>query len=408
MIEKFSKFKIIDYFILVIPILYVLGSPFINLCTIIFSLIFLLDSYNKKNWSWLKQKWVIFFLLFWIYNVANSFFATESLKSLKSSFFYIRFLLFALCIYYLGFKHLSLKKVLIFWSIIISFISLDIYAQYFFGYDFFGYKAIHIPRYSGPFGSELVAGAYLSRLIPLICPLLLIYFFDFKFIHKILICGLTLALFFSVMLTGERAGFLFVLAFIFLYSFFIFRNKISILIKLLISVILITGILANVPEVKKRYSDFYNIIQNFSESSYGKLYSSAFQLWKLNKITGVGFKNFRVNCDIEVTDFSNNTHPLCSTHPHNFYLEILSETGLIGLTIYSIFLFYLFTQIFQKFKLNKNYLSFFQISPILCMALLIWPILSAGSFYTSWNGSFFWLYLGLVLKFNEKNFLLKI
>lgn len=408
MIYRFSKFKIIDYFILVIPIFYVLGSPFINLCTIVFSLIFLVDSFNKKNWSWIKEKWVIFFLIFWIYNIINSFFAIETLKSLKSSFFYIRFLLFALCIYYLGFKYLSLKKVLFFWSIIISFISLDIYVQYFFGYDFFGYKAIHIPRYSGPFGSELVAGAYLSRLIPLIIPLFLLYFFNFKFIYKILICGLTLSLFFSVMLTGERASFLFILAFLFLYIFFVFRKNISILIKLSIIITLITGILANVPEVKKRYSDFYNIIQNFTESSYGKLYSSAFQLWKLNKISGVGFKNFRVNCDIEVSDISNNNHPLCSTHPHNFYLEILSETGIIGLIIYSIFLFHLFTKIFRKFKINKNYLSYFQISPILCMILLIWPILSAGSFYTSWNGSFFWLYLGLALKFNEKSFVLKI
>lgn len=408
MIDRFSKFKIIDYFILVIPIFYVLGSPFINLCTIVFSLIFLVDSFNKKNWSWIKEKWVIFFLIFWIYNIINSFFAIETLKSLKSSFFYIRFLLFALCIYYLGFKYLSLKKVLFFWSIIISFISLDIYVQYFFGYDFFGYKAIHIPRYSGPFGSELVAGAYLSRLIPLIIPLFLLYFFNFKFIYKILICGLTLSLFFSVMLTGERASFLFILAFLFLYIFFVFRKNISILIKLSIIITLITGILANVPEVKKRYSDFYNIIQNFTESSYGKLYSSAFQLWKLNKISGVGFKNFRVNCDIEVSDISNNNHPLCSTHPHNFYLEILSETGIIGLIIYSIFLFHLFTKIFRKFKINKNYLSYFQISPILCMILLIWPILSAGSFYTSWNGSFYWLYLGLALKFNEKSFVLKI
>ena len=227
-------------------------------------------------------------------------------------------------------------------------------------------------------------------------------------IYKILICGLTLSLFFSVMLTGERASFLFILAFLFLYIFFVFRKNISILIKLSIIITLITGILANVPEVKKRYSDFYNIIQNFTESSYGKLYSSAFQLWELNKISGVGFKNFRVNCDIEVSDISNNNHPLCSTHPHNFYLEILSETGIIGLIIYSIFLFHLFTKIFRKFKINKNYLSYFQISPILCMILLIWPILSAGSFYTSWNGSFFWLYLGLALKFNEKSFVLKI
>ena len=74
MIEKISKFKIIDYFLLAIPILYVLGSPFINLCTLVFSLIFLLDSYDKKNWSWIKEKWVIFFLIFWVYNIINSFF----------------------------------------------------------------------------------------------------------------------------------------------------------------------------------------------------------------------------------------------------------------------------------------------------------------------------------------------
>ena len=32
----------------------------------------------------------------------------------------------------------------------------------------------------------------------------------------------------------------------------------------------------------------------------------------------------------------------CSTHPHNLFIQILSETGLIGIFFYLIFLFWIY------------------------------------------------------------------
>ena len=121
----------------------------------------------------MKEKWILIFN-FLIYNVINSFLSIDVTAAFRSSFFYLRFLFFSLCIFYLGFKFLPFKKIIFFWIVIIAFVSFDIYFQYFIGVDLFGYKAEHGPRYSGPFGNELIAGSYLSRFLPLIIPLLII------------------------------------------------------------------------------------------------------------------------------------------------------------------------------------------------------------------------------------------
>ena len=60
-------------------------------------------------------------------------------------------------------------------------------------------------------------------------------------------------------------------------------------------------------------------------------------MFKHNKIFGVGNKMYRKLCNKDeyfVNDFS------CTTHPHNFYLQVLAENGLIGFIILaSIFLY---------------------------------------------------------------------
>ena len=62
-----------------------------------------------------------------------------------------------------------------------------------------------------------------------------------------------------------------------------------------------------------------------------EFFSSATQIWQKNKYFGVGLKNFRYVCDEKKFDKFTQKKFLCSTHPHNLYLEILSETGLIDL-----------------------------------------------------------------------------
>ena len=58
---------------------------------------------------------------------------------------------------------------------------------------------------------------------------------------------------------------------------------------------------------------------------------------------GAGTKNYRKICYRKEYNFeTKNNHQLCSTHPHNYVLELLSETGLLGLISFYFIFFYLF------------------------------------------------------------------
>ena len=73
-----------------------------------------------------------------------------------------------------------------------------------------------------------------------------------------------------------------------------YQNKYRQLILIYVSSILIIISLSFYSEaIKSRYFDMANIIKNFDQSSYGKLFNSGYRLWIKNPIFGVGVKNFR-------------------------------------------------------------------------------------------------------------------
>ena len=62
------------------------------------------------------------------------------------------------------------------------------------------------------------------------------------------------------------------------------------------------------------------------------------------KIIGSGAKTFRVECKNEKYNDINSARAKsrCATHPHNMYLEIISETGIIGLMFFIYFIYRIF------------------------------------------------------------------
>ena len=130
----------------------------------------------------------------------------------------------------------------------------------------------------------------------------------------------------------------------------------------------------------------------FSEDHTGH-YKLAFKLFKENPIFGVGPKGFRhycrkVNYDPEIG--------ICSTHPHNFLVQITSETGLIGLSLYIFIIFFLIFTLIKCVNLkiysdNKSSLIIISIG----LLVNLFPLLPSGNFFNNWISLINYYLLGI-------------
>jgi O-antigen ligase len=94
----------------------------------------------------------------------------------------------------------------------------------------------------------------------------------------------------------------------------------------------------------------------------------------------------------------------CNTHPHNFYLHLLSETGIIGFLLFFLLFFFLFCNLILVFfriikkKINTintiNKMNFFY---LLGLCLSLFPLFPTGSFYNNWLLVIFYLNLGFFI-----------
>ena len=123
---------------------------------------------------------------------------------------------------------------------------------------------------------------------------------------------------------------------------------------------------------------------------YLKEFNLGYLTWKENKFFGGGINSFYLNCKIN--------YDICNNHPHNYYLEILSELGIIGLLLITIFFISL---LYFYFTLKSNLSNNFNQNLIIPFTLLffveIFPIKTSGSFFTTGNASYIFFIIAVVV-----------
>ena len=97
----------------------------------------------------------------------------------------------------------------------------------------------------------------------------------------------------------------------------------------------------------------------------------------------------------------------CNNHPHNFYIQLLAEVGLIGfIFIFSLFIYLsyiLIKNLFFKYFKNKNLFSDSELCIIIGFFVILWPLTTNGNFFNNWINLISFYPLGIFIYiFNRK------
>ena len=392
-LDNFFFLKLPILLFVLLPALLITGPFLSDLAISLISIIFLINCWKNKNFSYFKNKYFYFFLIFYFYLVLNSIFNNSNFDSLKISISYFRYGIFVIAITTLMKVNYKLLN-LFFYSIMICFISLilDGFYQYFYGVNILGWE--NSSRTSSFFGEEKILGSYLSRLWPIFFGLFIILNEKKKKIYFLFIIIFILSEV-LIFLSGDRSAFFLINLsgfFVIIFSQKLFKLR---LITLLSSFFLILIITFINPVAKERVIDktlSQTNLLNYDQSNQIYIFSkqhthhyiTAYKMFLDNKAFGVGVKNFRNFCDVKKYEVSSLS---CSTHPHNTYMQILVETGIVGILFLFSVLFYFFKNmikhVFLRLKGN-SYFSDFEICILSGIIIYLWPFIPTGNFFNNW------------------------
>lgn len=404
------------------PISFIAGNMLINinlLLLVLSTIFFFKKELLKIEYFFLDKVIISFFTLVIVTGVINDYhFYLEKLEwkgyftGIIKSFFFLKYLLLYITVKFLIQKNiLKLKIFFISCSIASLFVCFDIFYQYNFGQDIFGLKTIGAGRkLGGPFGDELIAGSFIQRFSLFTFFILPFYFYkQSKTISKYVIPFLFLIFLFGIILSGNRMPMLLFIFNVFLVLIFIKQTR-----KYFFSFILISSIIFSITyklnsEIEANFNNLYfqitkmisfkqtDHLNDAKTPQYLKEFKSFYDTWLMNKYIGGGIKNFRYYCHHR-PNIDKKSNFVCNMHPHNYYLEILTETGIFGFFIIIVMISTIFISFIKKYFLAPQKDINIEIIPFIFLFFIeIFPIKSTGSFFTTGNTTYLFLIIGILI-----------
>ena len=421
------------FLLLILPITLITGPAIPDITITLSGIFFLFYIYKKRIYSTLlKDRFFIISFFFWIYLLFVSILAENYYLSFRDSFIFIRLLLIPIfIIYWASTENKFTERILVVIFISIIFVVFDTLFQFInydsefgFGKDLFGFTSNWYGRLTGPFGNELIPGAYIARFSFLGLIYLFLKFKNHK-LHNLYAILYLSFLGLTIFATGERMALAtYGMGLIFLLIFLKTKRIIfgTSIIFVLISIFLIQKIhpsytdykiIESTPyhlglKVQKEFTcenniekkcikiinlqpTFSQILINFNETPYGEIYRLSLKMFLDNKLFGIGLNNFTFLCNNNKTYKKLIKNYDCVSHPHNIHIQWLVETGLFGFILFQLYLIFVVSKIIIN---NINQYSIIALVPILIM---FWPIMSTGSLLKNWNGVSSFLIIALCL-----------
>lgn len=364
--------KFLDYSLLGIPIVLTFSRALTEILLVVTIVSWLAIKFLKKTGLKIKKELIIPIFIYWFVNAISIFSSSFPLRSLEELLNITEYMIIALIVMesFCDAKKIEiLSKVIIFTAFAIS---IDGIFQLIIGHDLLRWKTpLEIdgtPRLTASFNHPNNLGAFLSMTIPIGISLIF-----FKKGQKYIL--LLPFILFVIAWTFSRGAWVSLTISMVVFSILKDRRVGWVMI-----IVFIIFVFAMPDPIIHRLKEVFNI-KNVTTQTRFELWESAWQIYIQKPLVGNGLKTF--SCLME------------KGYVHNCYLQILVETGILGLLS---FIYLLITFFSKTLSVAKNTL---QIG--LGCALLTSAIHSIGdtNLYSIPIATFFWFVLGAGLSFEN-------
>lgn len=385
-------------FLWLLPALLLFSRAIADATVVLVGVVFLSRSYQLGDWRWAQQGWFRLALLFWAYLLLiNVPLSTDTLDSLKYALAFMRWPLFAAALAYWLLSSDRAGRAFLSGLLLTGlFVVLDTGWQYLFGVDWFGMESGLADRLTGPFRNP-VPGTLMLRVW--FIALFAVFFWQFKSPRQqlmILLAALLLGLVF-MFITGERmALILFSSAALLVLSAMCCdyrEQRLHLLTGLGLMLAAVLLLMQFVPATTERsVLSIIDKLADFRSSDYGQVFAAAWQVWQQHMWFGSGLHSYQPVCE-QMGVLASST--MQCTHPHNLYLLLAAETGVLGLVLFILMLIAIYLRALKMVLLNQYWLHAALSLSVLTVSF--WPLSGGISVFNNWIGALVWLGVGWVL-----------
>tara|TARA_A100001015_G_scaffold217622_1_gene244520 strand:+ start:2506 stop:3789 length:1284 start_codon:yes stop_codon:yes gene_type:complete len=333
----------------------------------------------QRDGIWLRHVWVRAAFMFWAVCLLSAALSTAPSYALGEAFSWFRFPLFAMAtVFWLGkdrrLIYLMLLSTGVGMMIMTGILTAEILIE--------GQKN---GRLLWPYG-DLNPGNYLAKAgMPAFCVMVAFAFGARGKTSLVMGALVSFSLALSV-LSGERinlilrvcAGFLAGVSWRFIWSRYVLFAALVLAIGLTVS-----GLQGG---MQGRFTTaIFNDLPTGSSSDYYRVMGGGVMAFLEAPLLGIGTANYRDLCaDI----LPGGSAFRCDNHPHNYYIQMLAETGILGFTTGVFMICTIILTLFRAGRANRQ--NIVAATSFIVPLGLFFPLQSTADFFGQWNNVFMW------------------
>ena len=390
-------------FLLLLPPMLLHGRGIADILICALDLLFLARCLRNRDWGWLRQNWVAVAAAFWVWMVVCTALVGEA-RPLGKAVVTIRLLLLvAACqIWLLRLPQAGTYLAVVF-AACAGWVALEVWQQYLFGADLFGYRRAGDGILTGPFQKERAGPAYLDLFFPAVLPLVMPLLASRPLRDKLLGLLLLLLAAASMLLIGQRMPALLMFLGLATTALLVRGLRLPVCVALAACAAFAAALpVLSPPTFQRLVLHFLEQMRHFWVSDYGHLFVRAVAMVRAHPWLGLGYDGFRNNCydpallggDPWLGIAQSRIDAVvdgCNLHPHNYWLEVATSFGLPGMVLFTALVLLWLAAMAGVVRRRPGAV---QTGVLVGAVVLLWPIASRSSLFVVDAGGWAFLVVG--------------